>query len=467
MVNEAKHNPIPTILFFLFSIVMIGFSLFTMYDLFKAAAGDYGAEIADTLSVISEYLSWNAIAVVVITILVLIALVFLVSLAVSVIMTLSIPVLIFIFAGVVFGLAVKFGENEIALYLGGGIAIIGILSLLIAFWKFKAIIRAGMFIEFAAELIIENKSLYIFPILIALSSAITFILGSVSGLWIMIKGDEALAAIAYENQALIVNGGRALGLFVVEFFYLLFFFVLYYTLNGMIMAYAARWYQGEDPGPRSAIRDVRQVLPIIIKFATFTTIVHLILQAFRDRQKKMPFPLKQIFGFILWIVGAFYRFFTYFTLPAIVIRKKGFVSSAMESGKLVWKSGIDVLIGETGFGLVMFVFRIVNSLLWALVGFSIGAGLSEVAGGELIRNIIIGFIVAIVFAAALSTLSMALIVMPMKSAFTCFLYCYAIDMEMGSSKTTKLPSSLKSEFKTLSKDAIDNNRRKMSDPTAE
>ncbi|MHA1169340.1 MAG: hypothetical protein ACTSRU_16055, partial [Candidatus Hodarchaeales archaeon] len=447
--------------------------------------GDYGAEIADTLSVISEYLSWNAIAVVVITILVLIALVFLVSLAltwimskiaaeVSVIMTLSIPVLIFIFAGVVFGLAVKFGENEIALYLGGGIAIIGILSLLIAFWKFKAIIRAGMFIEFAAELIIENKSLYIFPILIALSSAITFILGSVSGLWIMIKGDEALAAIAavagttaYENQALIVNGGRALGLFVVEFFYLLFFFVLYYTLNGMIMAYAARWYQGEDPGPRSAVRDVRQVLPIIIKFATFTTIVHLILQAFRDRQKKMPFPLKQIFGFILWIVGAFYRFFTYFTLPAIVIRKKGFVSSAMESGKLVWKSGIDVLIGETGFGLVMFVFRIVNSLLWALVGFSVGAGLSEVAGGGLIQNIIIGFIVAIVFAAALSTLSMALIVMPMKSAFTCFLYCYAIDMEMGSSKATKLPSSLKSEFKTISKNAIDNNRRKMSDPTAE
>ncbi|MHA2296332.1 MAG: hypothetical protein ACXAEU_18905 [Candidatus Hodarchaeales archaeon] len=493
IVEEAKHNPIPTIVFTIFSIIMITFSIYTMIDLIRAAAGDYiydpdiNQKIKDSLSVIKDYISLQAVVLIILGIVGLIILVFLVSMIVtwlmsriaaevSIVICFTLPVLIFIFAAIVFGVVTRFATDQY-LIIGYGtvalIALIGAVITLIVIWKSRAIIRAGKFIEFAAELIIDNKSLYIFPILMAIGAGITTIMGSISGIWVTINGDAIIYGILenIQNQTIaqynetIARIGMVLALFIVEFFYLLLYFIIYYILSGMIMSYAARYYVGEDPGPKTAIRDIREVLPIIIKFATFTTSIHMLLKQIDRLREKTRFPFNIIFGLFHWIIKSFYAFFTYFALPAIVIKKKGLLGSTVESGKLVWKHGIDVLVSETGFNLVMLFFSMVNRMIWAIIGFSVGSGLSELAGGRLIPNIIIGIVIAVVFFYFLSPISLALITMPMKSAFTCFLYCHAIGIEEGV-KSDRMPRELETDLKAISKEAIDTNKRKMKNPEA-
>ncbi|MFW9991252.1 MAG: hypothetical protein ACFFD4_04255 [Candidatus Odinarchaeota archaeon] len=501
IVEKAKHNPIPTILFTIFSVIMIAFSIYALIDLVKAAAGEYvsdpeiAAKIASSLSVVKDaiqnnlgfnFFSLEAVVIIVVGVVVVIILIFLVAMfvtwlmsriaaEVSILIAFALPVLIFVFAALIFGMTAYFSEGlEYAFLFSGIIAAIGVIVTLFVLWKSRAIFRAGKFIEFSAELIIANKSLYIFPILMAVGAALTTYMASIAGLWITINGDTVLYTVVdkitnetvRQNQELIVRLLTALALFVVEFFYVLFYFVIYYILSGMIMSYAARYYIGEDPGPRTAIRDIRQVMPVIITFATFTTSLHMLLKQIDRLREKTRFPLNIIFGIFHWIIRAFYAFFTYFTLPAIVIKKKGFFSSSVESGKLVWKHGIDVLVSETGFNLVMVVFSYVNKVTWAIVGFSFGSTASwKIANGGLLQNIIIGLVVAVIFFQFLSPISMALIIMPMKSAFTGFLYCYAIGME-EKIKTDRMPDALESDLRAVSKEAIGSGKRKMKNPEA-
>ncbi|MHA1168186.1 MAG: hypothetical protein ACTSRU_10220, partial [Candidatus Hodarchaeales archaeon] len=149
----------------------------------------------------------------------------------------------------------------------------------------------------------------------------------------------------------------------------------------------------------------------------------------------------------------------------IVIQKQGFKDSAVNSGKLVWNSAIDVMIGDTGFNMVMFVFSLMNRIIWGILGFVLGAGLSEAAGGVLVENMIVGLITGLIFFILFAQFSMSLINMPMKAAFTTFLYCYAIDVSEGFRQPSKLPVELRNDFSALAERAIAENRRKMREPS--
>ncbi|MHA1451088.1 MAG: hypothetical protein ACTSP4_16930 [Candidatus Hodarchaeales archaeon] len=384
---------------------------------------------------------------------------------VSVITAFAVPFLLFIFAAVIgFTLTAQVDMSS-GIIFGGIFALAGLTSLAIVLWKLSTIIRAGKFVEFSAQLILDNKSLYIFPVLMSVSVAITFIMAAFSGIWIWIKYNIALEAIVEESQQQVITILAGLGFVITEFFYLMLFFIIYYILTGMVMSYAARWYRGEDPGPRTAIHDIKQVMPVIITYAAFTTTVHMVLKNLQRQAREAKFPLNIILGGILWIIGSFYAFFTYFTLPAIVIQKQGFKDSAVNSGKLVWNSAIDVMIGDTGFNMVMFVFSLMNRIIWGILGFVLGAGLSEAAGGVLVENMIVGLITGLIFFILFAQFSMSLINMPMKAAFTTFLYCYAIDVSEGFRQPSKLPVELRNDFSALAERAIAENRRKMREPS--
>ncbi|MHA2296573.1 MAG: hypothetical protein ACXAEU_22805 [Candidatus Hodarchaeales archaeon] len=492
VVNVANHSRLPTILFTIFAAIMLVFSIFTMLDLFLAAAGQYGTEIVSYLAAFSGLLSLQAIIILAIVLAVLIVIVFAVALAISwlmskiatevtVIAMFAVPVLLFTAAGLIGLLGFTADQLEVVLLPVGILGVIGVIALVIILWKLSTVLRAGKFIEFAAQLMIDNKSLYFFPIIMAATIAITFTFGAFSAIWVWMRGSIILVYIEQQiianagNQAMIdslnsqasfLQIGMAVAIFIIEAFYLLTFFVIYYIITGMIMAYAARWYRGEDPGPRSAYQDIKQVLPVIITFATFTTTVHLFLKSIRNMQLRSRNPIvSMVLGIFLFFAGSFYAFFTYFTLPAIVIKKKGFLDSAEESGMLVWRSAIEVLMSDTGFGLSMTVFSLINRIIWFIVGFAIGSGLSEATGGVLVDNVVVGFIVGIVFFLFLAGMSMSLISMPMKAAFTTFLYSFAIDKEDGFKLPSKLPVELRNEFSAFTNKAIANNKRKMADPT--
>ncbi|MFW9996023.1 MAG: hypothetical protein ACFFD4_28540 [Candidatus Odinarchaeota archaeon] len=475
VVETAKHGRMPTIIFVIFALIMIVFSIITMIDLFLIAASEYGSEI-DLIAIFKGLLNPVALLILAGVLAVIVIITFAVALFISwlmskiatevtVIAMFAIPVLLFTAAGMIAALGLNSEDMTSVLIAAGFVALIGLIALVLILWKLRTIMRAGKFIEFAAELMIDNKSLYFFPIVMAIALFVTFIFGAFSALWIIARGDIILSSIEpNSSQYTTIQALMGISLVIVEFFYVLSFFVIYYIITGMVMSYAARWYRGEDPGPKTAIHDIKQVMPVVITYAAFTTTVHMVMQNIRNAQRNAKFPINMILGGIVWFAGAFYAFFTYFTLPAIIIQKKGFRDSAVESGKLVWKSAIDVLMSDTGFGLSMFVFGMVNRIIWFMIGFSIGAGLSEAAGGVLVDNLIVGFVIGIVFFIFLAGFSMSLINMPMKAAFVTFLYSFAIDAEEGFRKPSRLPVELRNEFSAISERAMANDKRKMRDP---
>ena len=115
---------------------------------------------------------------------------------------------------------------------------------------------------------------------------------------------------------------------------------------------------------------------------------------------------------------------------------------------------MDVLIGESGFGLTMFIFGVVNAILWIVVGFTIGFAITQVFS--------IGVILAVIFL-ILGFMPYQVVTMPMQVAFRTFLYSYAKDTIEGHKKPSKLPAELRDEFSTLSQRDV--KRRGMRDPS--
>ena len=115
---------------------------------------------------------------------------------------------------------------------------------------------------------------------------------------------------------------------------------------------------------------------------------------------------------------------------------------------------LDVLVGESGFGLTTCIFAIVNSLIWIVLGFGLGYAATQELG--------FGIIFAFIFL-FLGFLPYNVVTMPMKVAFRTFLYSFAKDTVEGYKKPSRLPAELQTEFKTLA--ARDVKRRGMRDPS--
>ena len=154
------------------------------------------------------------------------------------------------------------------------------------------------------------------------------------------------------------------------------------------------------------------------------------------------------------ILGAIWMFLNYFTLVSIVQNKTNLTDSIKDSAKTTWGALVDVLVGETGFGLTTFIFSIINSLIWLGAGFGLGFAVTN--------QLIYGVVFAIIFV-FLGMLPYNVVTMPMKVAFRTFIYSYAKDTLEGHKKPSKLPAELRDEFSTLSQRDV--KRRGMRDPS--
>ena len=349
----------------------------------------------------------------------------------------------------------------LALIIGG----LGVLLFLFVLWKFTLIKRSGQFVEFSAQLVLAEKAVIAMPILLGIYSIIT-------GFFMLFGFFEILTLFTVENAA----GEAELSLpgyifaILFEYIYLIVYLGVYYSLSAGVISYASDWYRGLDPDLSSAMKDVRQVFPIIIKFAfamaTVKMVMQIVTSAGRSQTSRATdrqlgggaviaaFIGAAIAGLFISILGAIWMFMNYFTLISIVQNKRGLKDSIKDSAKTTWNSLLDVLVGESGFGLTTFIFAIINSLLWIVVGFGLGFAVSQDLG--------FGIIFAFIFL-ILGSLPYNVVTMPMKVAFRSFLYSYAKDTIEGYKKPSRLPTELRTEFNTLA--SKQRKRRGMRDPT--
>jgi hypothetical protein len=360
----------------------------------------------------------------------------------------------------------------IGLIIGG----IGGLLLLLVMWKFQALKRAGKFVEFSADLVLDEKAVLWMPILLGLFTMF-------SGFFLFFGFTEINAYFmeTTPNGEQLNSVGVILSL-LFSYFYLIVYFGIYYALNAGVISYALDWYRGLDPDINSALKDVRQTLPIILTFAFATATIKMLMQlvASAGRQSTSGssnqrgggssggnggaqiagFIFVALTGFIISIIGAIWQFLNYFTLVSIVENKRGLKESIKDSAKTRWNSFLDVLVGDTGFGLAMFIFFIINSLIWFVVGF--GFGYILVPNGLVgISWIVFAVVLGIIFI-FLGSFPYNIVTSPMRIAFTSFLYAYAKDSLEGFKKPSRLPMELTNEFKQLQKHR---DKRKMRDPT--
>lgn len=373
------------------------------------------------------------------------------------------PIVLMTIGALLFGGGFIFPNEDQAGASMAGIFLIIFGALLLAFvvWKIKMIARSGKFVEFSAQLVLDEKAVLAMPILLGIYSIITgfFMLFGFLHIYNLFAVQDTLGATELSWPGLILA-------IVFEYIYLIVYLGVYYSLSAGVISYASDWYRGLDPDLGSAMKDVRQVFPIILKFAFAMATVKIIMQAFTGGMRRQRIGqgrnrgivggliLAAIAGFVISILGAIWMFLNYFTLVSIVQNKQGLKDSIKDSAKTTWNSLMDVLIGESGFGLATFIFAVVNTLIWIVMGFGLGFAVTQ----ELTYGI--------VFAAIFFFLGMFpynIVTMPMKVAFRTFIYSYAKDTIEGYKKPSRLPAELRTEFKTLSHKDV--KRRGMRDPS--
>lgn len=448
-VENAKHGTISIIIFLICFFALYAFGVFSFIDI----GTKYSAEInqfLDQLTPLLPVLSAGLPALILVFV-IFFLIVFIMSWVILQIMKrTAVTVVIFmsyLFPVVFIGIGILLITTVVLALLGVFLVLVGALLLLIAIWYQRKLRRSGKFIEFSASLVLDEKALLVAPIILTLFTIFAGILMGFSYLEIY----DTWGVFTESMDPQIQDIGVIVGL-LVEYVYLIVYFCFYYIIAGFICSYAFDWYRKEDPSLRTAWKDVKQVLVPIFWFAIIRASIEMFTRLLGRGIRKSRTSSQQGKGnagvFILLIIGAFissiiiglYRFFTYFTLPAIVVKKKGIRDSIRDSARMVWNNWLDVMIGETGFGLAMFFFNIGNLLLWSTVGFVIGFMVFE----EVIGAIVIAIVLLII-----STIPMSIVSFPMGAAFKTFLYAYALDRSTGFKQPSRLPADLRGEFNTV------------------
>ncbi|MFX1577756.1 MAG: hypothetical protein ACFFCF_11380, partial [Promethearchaeota archaeon] len=222
----------------------------------------------------------------------------------------AIGVILFIFLGPlgIFGLIFPF---------------IGVIQFWIWFRRRQKIERAGKLVEFTAQLLLEEKEMFIVPLVTAVFSLLTGILmlatyGAMYT-WLPLVGIPVDSWIFFGLSIL------------AEIPFLFVYFSVFYIFDGINISIAHTWYREQDPVLRGGVGEVRQVLGTIVQFAALRTAVSVGQSAIRQGSARQGGIIAIIGSIFARIIGAIFRFINYFTLPAIIIEKRRLVDSIKRS----------------------------------------------------------------------------------------------------------------------------------------
>lgn len=313
---------------------------------------------------------------------------------------------------------------------------IGVIQLFIWFRRRRKLERAGKLVEFTASLLLQEKQMFIVPLVIAIFSIFT-------GILMLATYYAAYIILPIIFVGITPDSWLFLGIqILIEIPFIFVYFSVFYVFEGLNVSIAHTWWRKEDPNLSDAMGEVRSVAGTIIAFAGVRTLVAVAIGAARRSGRKQGGPWALIGLIVARIIGMIFRFITYFTLPAIIIEKRGLKNSIVRSAKTTWKYMVDVYIKETGVSTTFSFFGGLLSLGYLVVGFAFGFILGFVFG--LFDPLILGIIFAIVFL-IFAAIPSYFVFRPLNTAYNTFMFCYALDEE----SRFKLPSRLPKEYRDV------------------
>ncbi len=310
--------------------------------------------------------------------------------------------------------------------------VFGLIQLWIWFRRRQKIERAGKLVEFTAQLLLEEKQMFIIPLVTAVFSLLTGIL-MMATLGAMYTW---LPLIGIPPESLIFWALTIL----VQVPYLFVYFSIFYIFDGINVSIAHTWYRNQDPNLAGASHEVRGVMGTIIRFAAVRTAVSVAQSTAQSGGQRQGGVFAILGAIASRIIGAVFYFLTYFTLPAIIIEKRGLVASVKRSARLTWQWLVDVYISETGVSSVFSLFGALLTLGFIVIGFLFGYLMGIVIFSDIFLSVVIGIIFAIVFV-IFSAIPSYFIFRPLNTAYRTFMFSYALDEESGFSLQSRLPKA--------------------------
>lgn len=310
--------------------------------------------------------------------------------------------------------------------------LIGIIQLWVWFRRRQKIERAGKLVEFTATLLLEEKEMFIVPLVTAIFSMITFFLMFATFYWMY--GTLPSLGVTYDSwlyfgfEILVIAG------------YLFGYFAVFYLFEGVNVSIAHTWFRKEDPVLRGALSEVRGVAGTIIKFAALRTLIAAIQSAARRGGRRQGGIFAIIGAILSRIIGAIFRFLTYFTLPAIIIEGRGLKDSIKRSANVTWRYLVDVYIAETGVSTVFSLFGALLTLGYFATGFVFGYIFAIIVFTDYSFALIVGIIFAILFM-IFAAIPSYFIFRPLNTAYRTFMFAYALDEESGFKLPSRLPKA--------------------------
>lgn len=339
-------------------------------------------------------------------------------------------------------------------------SLIGLLQFWVWFRRRQKLRRAGKLAEFTATLLLEEREMFIAPLVTAIFSLVTGLL--MLATFGVIYFNLPLIGVSTESWLFLIV------LILVEAAFTFVYFAVFYVFEGINVSVAHTWYRGEDPNLHGARTEVASVLGTLLAFAGLRTLVSALQSAAQRGGRKGGGPWVLIGAIASAIIGAVFRFINYFTLPAIIIEKRGLKDSIKRSAHTTWKYLVDVYIAETGVSTVFRFFGGLLSLGYFAVGFLFGYLMCYFfIAPDMFFALFVGILFAIVFL-IFAAIPSYFIFRPLNTAYRTFMFAYALDEESGFKQPSRLPKEYRDTIEAAQSEwEASGKKRHMREPPGE
>lgn len=315
-------------------------------------------------------------------------------------------------------------------FIGGVVLFVAIAlgALAIFFWKAvqRRIDRAARWLSVASSVVMSEPGM----LLMSLAQSVVLTVGAITQ-YIVIYSFQYFQAdnLSADQMNNILS--------IISFFYIWFTFFTLYYFGGVNVHMAYARIKGVDPTIGQGISSATRKIPSLLLYSLISTIVQVVTNFGRyssQTRSQNGFGVRNtrdisaaVLGAVWQIIGGIIRYLYYlvsfFTLPIIIIRRKGAIAAMKESYHYFKNNPWDIIISDMSFSWGVWSIYLFTSVISGVAGFAYGTALTFIYWGGT-GYIVIGILFAfITFMAGIFITK--LFISPLYTAFTTTIYVYA------------------------------------------
>lgn len=339
-----------------------------------------------------------------------------------------------------------------AFALVGGQTIVGAIFLLLGiielvfFFKYKRRIElTGRMIELAGKAVYEEKgaisAVIIKSIFIALTSIAFIVTEVVTVFWMynLLSGYEYGGIIIAVVSIIILLLGTWSIVFIDTFF------------TAAVVRIIHDWYRSPKVDVASFSKGIKKAWEVagpLAKYAFVMSVLYVLVnQARRQAARGKTGLAARIIASILGITVEIVRYLGFYVIPAMVIRKAGFIKAFEDSISKLRDLFIETLAGAYAFSTVLGIIAFITAMLMGGIGYVIGVAIFVPMLALYDYTLAIGIVSGFAFA-IIALIPLGFVTAAVSAAWKTMLYEYGLDLEFAM-KEIMLPSRLPEDVRSI------------------